>query len=70
MCYLKRFLDYGGVIILRAHQMVALSELLALISIVFGYLTKHNSENKILIRYHIVWLLVVILSRRATSEAM
>ncbi len=38
--------------------MVALSELLALISIVFGFLPKHNSENKILIRYHIVWLLV------------
>ncbi len=30
----------------------------ALISIVFGFLPKHNSENKILIRYHIVWLLV------------
>ncbi len=30
----------------------------------------HNSENKILIRYHIVWLLVVIFSQRATREAM
>ncbi len=30
----------------------------------------HNSENKILIRYHIVWHLVVIFSRRATREAM
>ncbi len=43
--------------------MVALSELLVLISIAFGFLLKHNSENKILMRYHIVWLL-------ATREAM
>ncbi len=31
---------------------------------------KHNSENKILIRYHMVWLLVEIFSQRATREAM
>ncbi len=43
---------------------------MALISIAFGFLPKHNSENKMLIRYHIVWLLVVIFSRRATREAM
>ncbi len=33
-------------------------------------LPKHNSEYKILIQYHIVWLLVVIFSQRATREAM
>ncbi len=52
--------------------MTLLNELLALISIVFGFLPKHTSENKILIRYHIVWFLVVIFSRirRKTREAM
>ncbi len=72
VCYLKnyRFWTMGGAIILctqcilrQWRQMVALSELLVLISIAFGFLLKHNSENKILIRYHIVWLL-------ATREAM
>ncbi len=53
-CYLKkrhRFWTMGGAIILcaqciqrRWRQMVALSELLALISIAFGFLPKHNSE--------------------------
>ncbi len=46
------FLDYGGGTIIlcaqcilhRWRQMVALSELLALISIAFGFLPKHNSE--------------------------
>ncbi len=51
-------------------SMTSLGELLALISIAFDFLPKHNSENKTLIRYHIVWLLVVIFSRRATREAM
>ncbi len=36
----------------------------------FSQLRIHNSEKKILIQYHIVWLLVVIFSGRATREAM
>ncbi len=40
--------------------MVALSELLVLFT----------TTNKILIQYHIVWLLVVIFCQRATREAM
>ncbi len=71
-------MDYGGgarAIILCAQyilrlwrQMVALSELLVLFTTT--QLQIHNSENKILIQYHIVRLLVVIFSRRATKEAM
>ncbi len=74
-------MDYGGryflcaqYILHRLHQMVALGELLALISMVWLFnatqLRKHNSENKILIRFHIVWLLDFIFSQRATREAM
>ncbi len=51
-------------------SMTSLSELLALISVAFGFLSKHNSENKTLIRCHSVRLLVVIFSRSATREAM
>ncbi len=50
-------------ILRRWSKMVALSELLAIISIAFDLLPKHNSENEILIRHHTVWLLVVIFSQ-------
>ncbi len=59
----KKFLDYGGrhyfmctMNSASIHQMVALNELLELISIVFGFLPKHNSENKILTTLCGFWL--------------
>ncbi len=48
-------------------QMVALGELLALFTAT--QLRIHSSENKILIRYHIVWLLVVIFSQSCNKRS-
>ncbi len=62
-------MDYGGAIF-YVHSTFCVNDDKWLHSVSYWhYLPQHNSENKILIRYHIVWLLVVIFSRSCNKRS-